>query len=182
MEDILLLDHNLHDLSIDIGSEIDKDELLGEFLHLCLYYLENYDGQDHTIERAVKCAFASAPNALRYRLDESDISMVHGVILSALSVSEIKELFSTKSYNLREAEFFSEDGAIIRVDRLNYNHIGVTEVVEYKLRRPPNLHFVTEYRNQVLQYMKVVYEIFRRKTKGVIVYFEDRELEVIDGW
>lgn len=181
MDQIVINDLNLFELSIDVGSDIDREELLGEFLHLCLYYLKSYDGHDETVERAINAAIASAPGAMRYALEKDDKAMIYDLICSALKVPEIKGIFSKDIYSLREAEFITEQGSLLRIDRVNFYSDGSIEVIEYKLRKPNNPIFVTQHRSQVIQYMKVMDKIYGKRSKGRIVYFEDREVDFVDG-
>ncbi len=173
---------NLHTLALDshefFGSlrpNVSYEELLGEFLHLCLFHLEFYDGRDDLIEKAVKTALTNLPSAMKYRLEDDDIKKVRDWIHVALKSPKIGSKFSTYVRNLREWEFLDGEGKVVRIDRINFMTENNVDVIEFKLKEPSDKNIEEGYRQQIRGYVKIVREVFKRETVGTIIYFEDNE-------
>lgn len=181
MKDILIAELDSSELFKNISFSTTREEILGEFLHQCLYFLPEYTGSNEEIERAISQALAFAGPKIRFMLEDEEISHILNVLESALVEDEIKRIFSSTYFSLREAEFFKEDGEIIRIDRLNFLEWKSAEVIEYKFRKPNSPSLLYRYKQQVKEYMKVIMGVYHFDTRGIIIYFENKEIDFIDG-
>jgi len=146
-----------------------KDEILGEFLHTCLYFLTSYDGDKNSIVKASWSARAYYHDTML--LTEEDIKEIQDIIINAMENCSICKIFDPNVENLREVEFLNEQGDTIRMDRLNIYPDGNIKVIEFKLKKPENKTIIETYISQLHDYVYIVKKVFNCNLTGAIIYF-----------
>jgi|GEM_PF-1964303 len=170
-------DFNLILDTLRSSSARSKDEILGEFLHMALFFLDSYTGDIGDLIKAVRSAKAYYPDAIR--LTEQDVQEVEHILINAMSNEYIGKLFTPDVKNLREVEFLDDEGNTIRVDRLNIDNGKNINVLEFKLKRPESQSLTDRYIEQLNHYMKTVKKVFQCAVSGIIIYFLQGQYEEV---
>ena len=94
-----------------------------------------------------------------------------GSILSVTGHPELKRYFELGVVNYNERELISEDGSVLRPDRLNFSENNVS-IIDYKTGASNNTH-----REQISEYGRQLEQMKYKVEKKILVYI-NQEIEV----
>jgi len=135
----------------------------GELIHLALSFLDHFSGIED-IERPVRQAFSlQGRDTGRWKIEEDYLKP----LFRALSLREVRPWFEKGVMNLREVEVVDAKGELHRIDRVVISE-EVVEVIDFKVGRREEDHLA-----QVALYKGFVEDMFRRPTRGYLLYIDE---------
>jgi len=135
----------------------------GELTHLALSFLDHFSKKEE-IERVVRQAFSlQGRDTGRWEIEKDFVSP----LFRTLSLSEVRPWFERGVVNLREAEVVDAKGELHRIDRVVIGK-DVLEVIDFKVGRREEDHPA-----QVSLYKGFVEDMFRRPTRGYLLYIDE---------
>ena len=138
----------------------------GELIHLALSFLDHFSRVED-IERVVRQAFSlQGWDTRRWKIEGDYVRP----LFHALSLREVRPWFERGVMNLREVEVVDAEGELHRIDRVVIGE-EVLEVIDFKVGRREDNHPA-----QVALYRGLVKEIFRRPTRGYLLYIDEPSL------
>ena len=164
----------LRDEFIEEGILKDRDKILkGEVLHHLLSFIGNLHNQDKDL------VVREALEKLRFQYPSLSNPGEY-----AATINKLLENKSLRSYfEIRDGEVYLEkeivdsSGNTKRIDRLIVR-LGEVLIIDYKSSKENN----TAYYEQMLQYMKIIREIYPDlNARGILVYLDDLSTEEINA-
>lgn len=138
----------------------------GELVHLALYFLDHFVGLSD-IERAVLRAFSlTGLDKGRWNIERDYLRP----LLNALSLPQVRPWFEPGVRSLREVEVTDARGELHRIDRVVIGQ-ETLEVLDFKLGQREEDHGA-----QVALYKGLIETIFRRPTRGYLLYIDEPTL------
>ncbi len=152
-----------HHISLVEDPERIRSAHRGELIHLALYFLDHFTGRKG-IERAVLQALSlQGGDWGRWELEKDYLRP----IFRALSLPQARPWFEEGDPNLREIEVVDARGELHRIDRLVIGE-ETLDVIDYKVGHREEGHLA-----QVALYKGLVEAIFRRPTRGYLLYIDE---------
>ncbi len=155
------------------ADEFARERRLGEFVHLALYFIDSFDGDDQVIKEAVLRAFSLFPSHYLFYIKDSR-ETVYKLLFKALNYKEVKRFFRKDIRNYRELEILDSNGDSHRIDRLIIDK-KENFILEYKLRGMKDKKKRKGHEDQVRLYMRLVEDTIG-PARGFLFYLEDRVL------
>lgn len=166
---------------VPLPTRTTREEVAGEFLHLCLYFLKSFSGSELEVDESVKraMAFYQRQGRILPLRQDNTINLLAASIKNALRRPLIQRFFAPGIESLREVEFLDRENRVVRIDRVNLPPKGDLEVIEFKLKKPDSNQLINKHNTQVLSYRNIIRSAFKRGARGFIIYFENGEVNEV---
>lgn len=129
----------------------------GKKIHDILYFINNYNDLDKSIETAES----------KNIIETKEKKFYKNLIYNFLQTESIRKFFNPKNTSFNEVEVLSKKGDVFRLDRVVEMHDNLIYVIDYKTGEIRD-----SYLKQIDNYKKLLSEIYLREIKGAIIYVD----------
>lgn len=157
--------------------------LLGDFLHLILYFLPQLKPDQSSLDQALEKAWAffAQKQSLLYLHKEKNIQdliqhkQIREKFYIILTLLQEKN-FTACTKELKEQEVIDARGNIYRIDRVL---VFPEKLVILDLKLSKQEDSEENHKKQLKVYQQLLQNIFKKETEAYLIYFEEEELRPV---